>query len=1437
MNPHAGKRVLNGAPSQLTRLLPSPDAAGARVDGRTLDELRAFAVRMGGLLRFYGLDDRPDGDWSAFFLTDGSMVQAALRDAAAPAVEQAYAHLARRVAQAPHAEAKQALLPALFAVPHALARHADGWLRALRTLPPSAAARRAERRLAAAITEELAPALRRLRGWEEGAVATGALPAPTGLDYAVLAPEWGVQDARPDASIFRGAAPADRVDAAVPHLVRAFGGLAEGLAGVGGAAEGLAAATPDGTQKPQVALFDAFARLFGTAQATLDGLPPRYADFYYRQVLRERERGPVPDSVYLAFAVQEDAAVAAPVPRGTLFPAGTDAEGRGLLYAADTPLTVTPAALARVRMLRAVRGPLMTGPGAPPPGDEAPVVQVLASRLAGESGAEAAGDALGAGDGWPTFGAGEAGTAGTLVTAPAALGFAVASPQLLLAGGVRTVTLTVRFVAGETLAERLDEVAGTAGVERWKALGLVLEAAFVLSVSTAEGWLALETYSAAAHPPPPEGGGARFDLTFALPASVAPLVPLYAGADPPPEGAEAEVNPAPELPTVRGYLRPGTVPVTGAWGIVSVHPLPIVDAMAVGAVDVRAEVSGLQDVVVANNEGEVDASVPFPVFGSTPALGSFMELRSPELFSKVPTRLTVTLDWAGLPANTDGFHGWYRDYTIDLDGKPRDGLFDNASFGGVWRVVNPGGWALASGKKGEEVPFQPVALFRSLRPGKDKAPAACVPPGALPDGALCPRTRFGPLRVAPAKHGPPPYYDPRDSALRLELAAPAYAFGNDLYPVNVLNAVVQDLPDAGGCQEHATAACQPLLDAALALGICVEACQAPPPSEPPPDPPPDPPACVPCVTAVRDGLLAAAVVGLLGCLKQEVNRDRVRRAAARRATERPGALREIVTDLFSRRFSRRGDEKGAHGGDGWRRPELAEGKPCPAAHACVRMLEGAVLIQACLDAGPTPLRISGCAAVLQASYDAAMLAYMEECMRIRGELRYPNPPYLPQAQVTVDYSTHCRILPGTDGGGALFHLLPFGGWLPFAAAAEPHPPLLPRVAEAGSLLLGFTGLNEAQTLTLLFQMDVRAGDAGPAEPRAVEWAWLDGGRWRTLPPGAIPADGTHGLRNSGILALRLPRGAAGGTRIPGPERWLRAAVEDAGGFPWTASLRPHALAASWVDPGGRAGAHLARPLPAGTITASAEALPGIGTLVQPMPSFGGRPPETGATFQVRLAERLRHKDRAVQPWDYERLVLERFPQLWMAQALPAGGPGAAPGSVTVVVVAGAEGNESVDTTVPRAPSALLGGVQDFLAARATPFARVQVVNPVYVRVQVEAEVAFRTGPEGGDAGRLNGDLIAWLSPWFYDARRAALQGRYASEGDIAEFIHSLPYVEGVLSLRLHHDPAPEALEWYFLTSDTAHLINPPVPVEAGGTMRTSVDGLRRETEPFSRERT
>jgi hypothetical protein len=171
-------------------------------------------------------------------------------------------------------------------------------------------------------------------------------------------------------------------------------------------------------------------------------------------------------------------------------------------------------------------------------------------------------------------------------------------------------------------------------------------------------------------------------------------------------------------------------------------------------------------------------------------------------------------------------------------------------------------------------------------------------------------------------------------------------------------------------------------------------------------------------------------------------------------------------------------------------------------------------------------------------------------------------------------------------------------------------------------------------------------------------------------------------------------------------------------------------------------------------------------------------------------------------------VLERFPQLWKVRALPArGAGGAAAGSVLVVVVAGPDGNESADATVPRASSALLGAVQGYLEERASPFAAIQVVNPVYVRVRVRAEVAFRVaggrGDEGGSVDRLNADLVAWLSPWSPDAEWAADHG-CALEADVSRFIRSRPYVDALLGLEISHAPAPETLEWYFLTSAPRH---------------------------------
>jgi hypothetical protein len=69
----------------------------------------------------------------------------------------------------------------------------------------------------------------------------------------------------------------------------------------------------------------------------------------------------------------------------------------------------------------------------------------------------------------------------------------------------------------------------------------------------------------------------------------------------------------------------------------------------------------------------------------------------------------------------------------------------------------------------------------------------------------------------------------------------------------------------------------------------------------------------------------------------------------------------------------------------------------------------------------------------------------------------------------------------------------------------------------------------------------------------------------------------------------------------------------------------------------------------------------------PYPSFGGRVTEDNAEFYNRVSERLRHKDRAITIFDYERLVLESFPDIYRVKCIDHTDEGCelAPGHVLV----------------------------------------------------------------------------------------------------------------------------------------------------------------------------
>jgi hypothetical protein len=239
----------------------------------------------------------------------------------------------------------------------------------------------------------------------------------------------------------------------------------------------------------------------------------------------------------------------------------------------------------------------------------------------------------------------------------------------------------------------------------------------------------------------------------------------------------------------------------------------------------------------------------------------------------------------------------------------------------------------------------------------------------------------------------------------------------------------------------------------------------------------------------------------------------------------------------------------------------------------------------------------------------------------------------------------------------------------------------------------------------------------------------------------------------------------------------------------------------------RAASGTGEALPASSIAKLKTAVAGVKAVTQPYPSFGGRPEESARHLNTRAAERLRHRDRCIAPWDYERIVLEAFPQVHRVKCVPHARPGnwLSPGHVLLVVVPDlrARAAEAIDPTEPVAVELLqprvdvetLDDIRDHVQERCGPQVYVKVVNPSYQKVRLSFDVRFHRGKDFYyHQSLLSAALIRFLSPWAYrGASRLSFGGRvYRSV--LLDFVEELSYVDFVTAFRLFTESAGAMVE-------------------------------------------
>ena len=355
--------------------------------------------------------------------------------------------------------------------------------------------------------------------------------------------------------------------------------------------------------------------------------------------------------------------------------------------------------------------------------------------------------------------------------------------------------------------------------------------------------------------------------------------------------------------------------------------------------------------------------------------------------------------------------------------------------------------------------------------------------------------------------------------------------------------------------------------------------------------------------------------------------------------------------------------------------------------------------------------------------------------------------------------------------------------------------LLPTYDFEGALLIGFTGLKPNDSVSVLFQ--VAEGSADPdLDPETIHWFVLCDNYWRPLGNEEVFLDTTNQLLTSGIIQFVIPAAATTqNTILPADHIWIKGAVdENVEAVCQLIDVRANAVEAQFSDNGNDPN-HLQTALPAGSIAKLKNALSAVKTVSQPYGSFGGSPAESDTAFNTRVAERLRHKDRCITPWDYERIVLEAFPNVHKVKCIPHASKDSwlAPGHVTIVVVPDLKNQNAVDILRPRVDANTISRITGVVEKRAWGQNRVanqpciHVKNPSYQRVQLDFKVQFRDGYEFNFYSRqLDQQLIEYLSPWAFPSHPEDISfGGRIYKSVLLAFVEHVAYVNFVTDFKLH----------------------------------------------------
>jgi hypothetical protein len=434
--------------------------------------------------------------------------------------------------------------------------------------------------------------------------------------------------------------------------------------------------------------------------------------------------------------------------------------------------------------------------------------------------------------------------------------------------------------------------------------------------------------------------------------------------------------------------------------------------------------------------------------------------------------------------------------------------------------------------------------------------------------------------------------------------------------------------------------------------------------------------------------------------------------------------------------------------------------------------------------------------------------YTEEILRSTKEgdtPKLPNEPFAPEIQsITLNYTatTVTTNFNGTtlndyvDEEIEFFHFGAFGQMREHAYARSQNNflnnnlvKLFPAYENEGEFYVGFNDLNAEDSVCVLFQ--VAEGSANPDKAKAdLKWSVLCDNYWKDLTNEDFIFDTTNDLLTSGVIKFVIPRETtAGNTLMPGGLLWLKAAIiRNSDAVCSLLDVQSNAAIAAF-DNQGNDPSHFGISLASGTINKLEKEAGGVKAVTQPYNSFGGRTLENDNGFYTRVSERLRHKERSVALWDYERLILQYFPNVYKVKCINHASDRSfyEPGHELMVVVPDLTNQNTINPFQPKVDKNTLDEIYTFLNEHSSSWVEHHVRNPFYEPVKISLTIKLKRGFEFNYYEKIIEKRIQeFLSPWITNTNSDIRFGGKITKSMIVKFLEDMEFVDFLADLSMFH---------------------------------------------------